>query len=87
MGFDTYSIQACYLGVIYLRGMWNLIKSLELSKGTLPIKDINPIPGGLWNYVVRRGGAIMARMDFRLSKVAKRPVSTQNLLSNRYFNL
>ena len=33
------------------------------------------------------GGAIMARTDFRLSKVAKRPVSTQNLLSNRYFNV
>ena len=29
----------------------------------------------------------MARTDFRLSKVAKRHVSTQNLLSNRYFNL
>ena len=33
------------------------------------------------------GGAIMARTDFRLSKVAKRPVSTQNFLSNKYFNL
>ena len=29
----------------------------------------------------------MAHTDFRLSKVAKRPVSTQNLLSNKNFNI
>ena len=33
------------------------------------------------------GGAIMARTDFRLSKMTKRPVSAQNLLSNEYFDL
>ena len=33
------------------------------------------------------GGAIMARTDFRLSKMTKSPVSAQNLLSNEYFDL
>ena len=46
----------------------------------------NPIPTGLWNDVTNWGGAIMARMDFRLSKMTKRPVSAQNLLSNEYFD-
>ena len=70
-----------------------VVKKFEINKRACTfirysrVPKINPIPGGLWNYVVRRGGAIMARMDFRLSKVAKRPVSTQNLLSNIYFNL
>ena len=49
--------------------------------------SINPIPGKLWNYVVGQGGAIMARTDFRLSKMTIRPVSGQNLLSNEYFDL
>ena len=47
----------------------------------------NPIPTGLWNDVTNWGGAIMARTDFRLSKMTKRPVSAQNLLSNEYFDL
>ena len=49
--------------------------------------SINPIPHGLWNDVNTWGGAIMARMDFRLSKMTKSPVSAQNMLSNEYFDL
>ena len=33
------------------------------------------------------GGAIMARTEFRLSKMTKRPVSAQNMLSNEYLDL
>ena len=58
---------------------WRVIAKLSYEIDA----NLNPIPGKLWNYVVRQGGAIMARTDFRLSKVAKRPISTQNLLSNR----
>ena len=48
---------------------------------------LNPIPTGLWNDVTNWGGGIMARTDFRLSKMTKRPVSAQNMLSNEYFDL
>ena len=75
----------------FLEVPWGSFELLGLSRSLLvPLSyfsPVNPIPGKLWNYVVRQGGAIMARTDFRLSKVAKRPISTQNLLSNRYFNL
>ena len=40
---------------------------------------LNPIPGGLWNYVVRRGGAIMARTFKRRQKLAKIPSSAPKL--------
>ena len=48
---------------------------------------VNPIPGGLWNYVTRRGGAIMAQVFSRRHNFAKRPPSTQNLLLDKYFDL
>ena len=41
--------------------------------------DVNPIPGVLWNYVVRRGGAIMARTFKRRQKLAKIPSSAPKL--------
>ena len=49
--------------------------------------NFNPIPPELWNDVITWGGAFCARTDFRLSKLTKRPPSTQNLLSNEYFDL
>ena len=48
---------------------------------------LNPIPPELWNDVITWGGAFCARTDFRLSKLTKRPPSTQNFLSNEYFDL
>ena len=47
----------------------------------------NPIPGGLWNYNVRRGGAIMAQVFSRRHNFTKGPPSTQNLLLDKYFDL
>ena len=41
----------------------------------------------LWNDVITWGGAFCARTDFRLSKLTKIPPSTQNFLSNEYFDL
>ena len=43
------------------------------------VKSFNPIPGVLWNYVVRRGGAIMARTFKRCQKLAKIPSSAPKL--------
>ena len=67
---------------LYFKGLWKY----KRSKLKLLIL-LNPIPTGLWNDVTNWGGAIMARTDFRLSKMTKRPVSAQNLLSNEYFDL
>ena len=59
-----------------------------LHKAPMRNGAINPIPGGLWNYVARRGGeAIMAQVFSRLHNFAKRPPSTQNLLLDKYCDL
>ena len=51
------------------------------------IRVINPIPRGVWNYVNPWGGAIMARIDFKLYKSLKTLLSAHNLLSKQYFDL
>ena len=63
----------------------DLWANFQILMSTSPF--FNPIPTGLWNDVTNWGGGIMARTDFRLSKMTKRPVSAQNLLSNEYFDL
>ena len=49
--------------------------------------SFNPIPRGVWNYVNPWGGAIMARIDFKLYKSLKTLLSAHNLLSKQYFDL
>ena len=58
------------------------IKSVQIGLDLL-----NPIGGMLWNYVVGQGGAIMARVCKRRQKLPKRPSSTQNLISDKYYDL
>ena len=58
-----------------------------LFLGSRGLGNFNHIPPELWNDVITWVGAIMARTDFRLSKVTKRPPSTQNLFPNKYFDL
>ena len=48
---------------------------------------LNPILGRLWNYVVRQGGAIMARIDISRHKFIQMPPTTLNLGSDKYFDL
>ena len=42
---------------------------------------------GSGTYVVTRGGAIMARIDFRRHRFTQRPPTTLNLLPDKYFDL
>ena len=49
--------------------------------------SVNPIPRGVWNYVNPWGGAIMARIYFKLYKSLKTLLSAHNLLSKQYFDL
>ena len=42
---------------------------------------------GSGTYVTRRGGAIMARIDFRPYKCTKLPLGAQNWFPNKYFDL
>ena len=38
-------------------------------------------------YVITRGGAIMARIDFRPYKCTKLPLGAQNWFPNKYYDL
>ena len=42
---------------------------------------------GSGTYVVTRGGAIMARIDFRPYKCTKLPLGAQNWFPNKYYDL
>ena len=64
-----------------------ILGKFSSSKCPRPAVVLNPILPELWNDVITWVGAIMARTDFRLSKVTKRPPSTQNLFPNKYFDL
>ena len=47
----------------------------------------NPILHGFWHDVITRVWSIMAHINFRHHNFAKRPLSTQNLLSDKTFDL
>ena len=53
----------CYRIEFQARGMPHIHGVLWLEKESIKDYLLNPILGGLWNYVTGRGGAIMARMD------------------------
>ena len=63
--------------------MWNRVNRLEIMPCLIGLTLFQAGSG----ITLSGGGAIMARTDFRLSKMTKRPVSAQNLLSNEYFDL
>ena len=48
---------------------------------------INPILGGLWNYVTGRGGAIMARMDSSHPEAVSRHPKAQKWLPSNFVDL
>ena len=76
-----------------LGNLWNVISIQWLSAKMLLVLThfwsfcLTLFQVGSGTYITRRGGAIMARIALSRHKWAKRPPTTLNLVSDKYFDL